>query len=253
MTAPIRRSDPGRTRDAYTGPQIHCTRWRDQQELDHLHVAVVGGGAALARVVPPVVARARRVTVFHHDPVWILPIPPLPGARLLLGRLPADFLGSLPAHSAPSLPEAPSGSANHTAASAPSHPVGAGTAPRPSPLTVESSVRQGLSPRKPARRPILVAVGDSGLDLLRWCGRQALRQAAAVNLRAQVGDSWERRQLTPDRPAAVRVHSRYYRALRQPNCRLISWPIARLAPLGIRTVDGVEHQVDCIIYAEDAS
>lgn len=29
------------------------------------------------------------------------------------------------------------------------------------------------------------------------------------------------------------------------------WPIARPAPLGIRTVDGVEHRVDCIIYAED--
>ncbi|WP_405133310.1 hypothetical protein [Nocardia sp. NBC_01388] len=47
--------------------------------------------------------------------------------------------------------------------------------------------------------------------------------------------------------AGVRLHNHYYRALRQPNCLLITWP----APLGIRTVDGAEHRVDCIIYAED--
>ncbi|MGW3545018.1 hypothetical protein ACWDNI_31365 [Nocardia niigatensis] len=191
MTAPIRRNDPGSARGAYTGPQIRCTRWRDQHELDRLHVAVIGGGTALARVVPPVVAQARRVTVFQHDPIWILPTPPMPGAGILLRQLPADALGRLP--------------------------------------------------------------GDSGVNVLRWCERQVLRRVAAANLRAHIGDSWERRQLTPDRPAAVRVHSHYYRALRQPNCRIVSWPIARLAPLGIRTVDGVEHRVDCIIYAEDAS
>ncbi|MEU1210423.1 hypothetical protein [Nocardia sp. NPDC005825] len=179
MTAPI-RDGSGRARAPYTGPTLHCAHWRDQRELDGLHVAVVGGGPALARVVPPVVARARRVTVFQRDPLWILPAPPLPGLPALLRLAPADLLAALP-------------------------------------------------------------------------GQAVLRRVAAANLRVQIGDSWQRRQLTPDKPAGVRVHSRYYRALRQPHCTLISWPIARPAPLGIRTVDGVEHRVDCIIYAEDAS
>ncbi|MFE3757189.1 hypothetical protein ACFXO9_23020 [Nocardia tengchongensis] len=217
MSAPIQG---GRAPDAYNGPVIHCTHWRDQYELDRLHVAVIGGGAALATVVPPVAAQARRVTVFQHDPVWILPTPPVPGLRLVLGRMPADTLGTLPAGSAPPLPGDPFAPTTGTAS------------------------RSAAGPGAPVR---------FGLDVLRWCGQQTLRRVAAANLRAQVGDSWVRRQLTPDQRAAVRVHGRYYRALRQPNCRLISWPIARLAPLGIRTVDGVEHRVDCIIYAEDAS
>ncbi|MGW4354288.1 hypothetical protein ACWELJ_19600, partial [Nocardia sp. NPDC004582] len=104
MSSPIRGGAAGRAPDAYRGPTIHCAHWRDQYELDRLHVAVIGGGAALAKVVPPVAARARRVTVFQHDPVWILPTPPVPGIRLALDRLPADALGTLPAHSAPPLP-----------------------------------------------------------------------------------------------------------------------------------------------------
>ncbi|MEC3913026.1 hypothetical protein [Nocardia sp. CDC160] len=208
MTSPQRRGDARRVRETYTGPIVRCVHWRDQHDLDRLHVAVIGGGTALARVVPPVVDQARRVTVFQHDPIWILPTPPLPGARMLLRQLP----------NAPALPVIP-----------------------------------------PRFRPDSTAVGDSpagrepegGARIPRRMAEEVLRRVAAANLRLQVGDSWLRRQLTPDRAAAVRVHGRYYRALGRDNCTLVSWPIARLAPLGIRTVDGVEHRVDCIIYAED--
>jgi cation diffusion facilitator CzcD-associated flavoprotein CzcO len=43
--------------------------------------------------------------------------------------------------------------------------------------------------------------------------------------------------------------SEYYPALQASNCKLISWPIATLAPNGNRTADGVEHEVDCIVFA----
>ncbi|GAB0102195.1 hypothetical protein JMUB6875_11620 [Nocardia sp. JMUB6875] len=236
MTAPIRRGGEGRARDGYAGPQIHCTHWRDQRELDRLHVAVIGGGTALARVVPPVVAQARRVTVFQHDPIWILPTPPIPGARALLRQLPSGLLGTLRAHTAASLPGAldaagVSAPPRDGAASAPGRPTGSGA---------------------PAAASVMSGLEQVGAGIMRWCGHLVLRRVAEANLRAQVGDSWQRRQLTPDRPADVRVHGRYYRALGRDNCTLISWPIARLAPLGIRTVDGVEHRVDCIIYAEES-
>ncbi|MEU6586466.1 hypothetical protein [Nocardia sp. NPDC046763] len=254
MTAPIRRSDPGRAHDAYSGPQIHCTHWRDQHELDRLHVAVIGSGAALARVVPPIVAQARRVTVFQHDPIWILPTPPVPGAGILLRQLPADALGLLPSDSAPPLPGDPARQEERGAGHRADSTAPAGGAAERGP---KRAAREDGRPHRGSRAVAGAApgpkLGASGPGVLRWCAHQALQRVAAANLRAQVGDSWERRQLTPDRPAAVRVHSRYYRALRQRNCRLISWPIARLVPLGIRTVDGVEHRVDCIIYAEDAS
>lgn len=73
-----------------------------------------------------------------------------------------------------------------------------------------------------------------------------------AHLRAQVKDPWLRRQLTPDfAPGCKRmlVSSDYYPALQRDNCKLIDWPIATLSPVGIRTSDGVEHHLDCIVFA----
>ena len=73
-----------------------------------------------------------------------------------------------------------------------------------------------------------------------------------AHLRRQVKDPWLRRQLTPDfTPGCKRmlVSSDYYPALQQDNCKLIDWPIATISPVGIRTSDGVEHHLDCIVFA----
>jgi cation diffusion facilitator CzcD-associated flavoprotein CzcO len=73
-----------------------------------------------------------------------------------------------------------------------------------------------------------------------------------AHLRRQVKDPWLRRQLTPDfTPGCKRmlVSSEYYPALQRDNCKLIDWPIAAVSPVGIRTSDGVEHHLDCIVFA----
>jgi cation diffusion facilitator CzcD-associated flavoprotein CzcO len=73
-----------------------------------------------------------------------------------------------------------------------------------------------------------------------------------AHLRRQVSDPWLRRQLTPDfTPGCKRmlVSSDYYPALQRDNCKLIDWPIATVSPVGIRTSDGIEHHVDCIVFA----
>ena len=73
-----------------------------------------------------------------------------------------------------------------------------------------------------------------------------------AHLRRQVKDPWLRRQLTPEfTPGCKRmlVSSDYYPALQRDNCKLIDWPIATMSPVGIRTSDGVEHHLDCIVFA----
>ena len=73
-----------------------------------------------------------------------------------------------------------------------------------------------------------------------------------AHLRRQVKDPWLRRQLTPDfTPGCKRmlVSSDYYPALQRDNCKLIDWPIATISPVGIRTSDGIEHHLDCIVFA----
>ncbi|HEY1058288.1 MAG TPA: NAD(P)/FAD-dependent oxidoreductase [Limnobacter sp.] len=71
-------------------------------------------------------------------------------------------------------------------------------------------------------------------------------------LNAQVKDPWLRRQLQPDYTLGCKrilVSNDYYPALQQPNCELITWPIARICEDGIRTAEGIEHQFDCIVFA----
>ncbi|WP_206492075.1 NAD(P)/FAD-dependent oxidoreductase [Rhodococcus sp. KRD162] len=73
-----------------------------------------------------------------------------------------------------------------------------------------------------------------------------------AHLRRQVRDPWLRRQLTPRFRAGCKrllMTSDYYPALQKPNCTLVTWPIATLSPKGIRTVEGVEHQFDAIVFA----
>jgi len=45
------------------------------------------------------------------------------------------------------------------------------------------------------------------------------------------------------------VSSDYYPPLQRDNCKLIDWPIATLSPVGVRTSDGIEHHVDCLVFA----
>lgn len=79
-----------------------------------------------------------------------------------------------------------------------------------------------------------------------------LERLARLYLRAEVRDPWLRRQLTPDFRLGCKrilISNDWYRSLQAENCKLITWPIARLSPDGIRTVEGIEHQFDCIVFA----
>lgn len=77
-----------------------------------------------------------------------------------------------------------------------------------------------------------------------------LRGVARLHLRLGVRDPWTRRQLTPDgrfNTRRPRVDRGYYAALQRPGCTLHSWPVYALVPQGLRSAEGIEHHVDCII------
>ena len=80
----------------------------------------------------------------------------------------------------------------------------------------------------------------------------AIQLIAKAHLRKQIRDPWKRRQLTPDFRAGCKrmlMTNDYYPALEQKNCTLITWPIATISRNGIRTADGIEHALDCIVFA----
>lgn len=80
----------------------------------------------------------------------------------------------------------------------------------------------------------------------------ATERVATSHMRRQVQDPWTRRLLTPDYHAGYRptlVSSEFYPALQRNNSELVAWPIATVSEAGIRTSDGLEHHVDCIVLA----
>ncbi len=77
-------------------------------------------------------------------------------------------------------------------------------------------------------------------------------RASRAFMRSQVRDPEIRRKLTPaygfgcKRPA---VSNRYLRTFNRDNVELVTDPIERITPTGIRTADGVEREIDTLILA----
>jgi cation diffusion facilitator CzcD-associated flavoprotein CzcO len=81
---------------------------------------------------------------------------------------------------------------------------------------------------------------------------RAIEKVARRFLKSQVNDPWLRRQLTPEFKIGckrVLVSNEYYKALQADNTQLITWPIDKLSKKGIRTSEGLEHAVDCVVFA----
>lgn len=84
-----------------------------------------------------------------------------------------------------------------------------------------------------------------------WRRRLAQRYARLC-LRVQVRDKDLRARLTPDyQPFCKRqvISGSYYRAISKPNASLVTVPITAVTPTGIRTADGVHHDLDAIVLA----
>ncbi len=81
--------------------------------------------------------------------------------------------------------------------------------------------------------------------------RTLIARLGTRNLHAEISDPALRAALTPDyTPGCKRAlfSNDYYPALARPNSRVVTDPIAEITPTGIRTADGVLHEVDAIVY-----
>ncbi len=97
--------------------------------------------------------------------------------------------------------------------------------------------------------PALDALAPLMPSTLRW---RIVSATATCNLRRGVPDGWTRRHLQPQRHPTKSSTARsdgYFRALRRPDVELVGWPIADIVPSGIRTADGIQHNVDVIVVA----
>ncbi|MGW0535303.1 flavin-containing monooxygenase [Streptomyces sp. NPDC003032] len=82
--------------------------------------------------------------------------------------------------------------------------------------------------------------------------REEFLRVAGEHLATQVADGRLRDRLTPDYAFGckrVLMSDDYYPALSRDNVELVTEPIARIEPEGIRTTDGRRHDVDVIVHA----
>lgn len=80
---------------------------------------------------------------------------------------------------------------------------------------------------------------------------RAQRLAGSHHRHRFLPDPWMQRQLTPSRHdhRPPLYSDGYYRALGGGQAQLVSWPIARITAIGVRTCDGLEHRVDHLVVA----
>jgi cation diffusion facilitator CzcD-associated flavoprotein CzcO len=79
-----------------------------------------------------------------------------------------------------------------------------------------------------------------------------LQQAACANLEDNVADPALREKLRPDYRAGCKrliISPNFYDAIQRPNARLVTEPIARMEPEGVRTLDGELHRLDVLVLA----
>ncbi len=79
-----------------------------------------------------------------------------------------------------------------------------------------------------------------------------VEELCRTNLETYVSDPELREKLRPDYRAGCKrliMSGSFYSAIQQPNASLVTSPIARLEPSGVRTEDGVLHELDVLVLA----
>ena len=90
-------------------------------------------------------------------------------------------------------------------------------------------------------------VGDADSPIL-----QIMHEMCVAHLESAVADPELREKLRPSYRAACKrlvIADGFYQALQRPNARLVTDPIARVEPAGVRTEDGTLHALDVIVLA----
>jgi cation diffusion facilitator CzcD-associated flavoprotein CzcO len=123
---------------------------------------------------------------------------------------------------------------------------------RPYPALLKRAVRQ--FPGLQALRRRFVFLYTEGLTMTirhpRTLGRLAAARSAQF-MRSQLTDPDLRERAWPDYTFGckrVLFSSRYLPTLQRPNVDLVTSAIERVTPTGILTADGVEHELDCLIW-----
>jgi 4-hydroxyacetophenone monooxygenase len=198
----------------FEGPAFHSAEWRHDVDLAGKRVAVIGTGASAYQFVPEIAPKVAKLKVFQRTPPWGLPVPhyheDVPeGMKWLLEHIPYYDKWYR--------------------------------------FWLFWMTTEGFLPM------VKADVGWSGPSTAVGEANLGLREMAAAALAAQVVDRPDLLpNVVPTYPVggkrAVLDNGVWLGALKRPNVALITEAITRITPKGVVTADGVEHEVDVLIY-----
>jgi 4-hydroxyacetophenone monooxygenase len=201
-------------RDTFEGPAFHSAEWRHDVDLSGKRVAVIGTGASAFQFVPEIAPKVAHMTVFQRTPPWGLPVP----------------------HYHEDVPEGMKWLLEHVSYYDKWYRFWLFW------MTTEGFLPMVKS--DPDWTGGTTAVSAENL---------MLREMAASALAAQVADRPDLLpNVVPTYPVggkrAVLDNGVWLGALKRPNVELVTEKITRITPKGVVTADGVEHEVDVILY-----
>ncbi|MCU1477015.1 MAG: hypothetical protein JWQ64_1708, partial [Subtercola sp.] len=200
--------------DTFEGPAFHTARWRHDVDLTGKRVAVVGTGASAFQVIPSIVDEVSDMTVFQRTPPWMQPTPtyhsPIsPGLRWLFDHVPYYNRWFRFYQFW---------------------------------ISVEG------------RRPVMVVDPEWKHEVSISPMNEEFRQYLLGHLEKTYADRPDLLEkvtphYTPGAKRMMRDNGVYPAALKRDHVHLETTAITEITPTGIRTADGVLHEVDVIVFA----
>ena len=199
---------------SFAGPAFHSAEWRHDVDLTGKRVAVIGTGASAYQFVPEIAPDVAKLTVFQRTPPWGLPVP----------------------HYHEDVPEGMKWTLEHVPYFDKWYRFWLFW------MTTEGFLPMVKSDPTWNGSPDAVSAENA-----------MLREDATASLRAQVADRPDlAAKVIPNYPIggkrSVLDNGVWLAALKRENVSLITDKVARITPKGVVTADGVEHEVDVLIY-----
>lgn len=201
--------------ETFSGPAFHSAQWDHNVSLTGKHVGVIGTGASAHQLVPEIAGRARELTIFMRTPPWLVPTP---GYHAKVSTAERWFCEQVPyfAHW------------------------------RRLWLFLQGVVGQASAEVvDPALPPTEYSVSAANEAM-----RAALTAAAQRQIRGRPDLSGHVMPAYP--PGAKRMcrdDGSWIAMLRRENVHIVRTPVHVITAAGLRTSDGIEHELDALVFA----
>ncbi|KEI44726.1 flavin-containing monooxygenase [Saccharopolyspora rectivirgula] len=223
-------------RDTFEGELVHTGAWPEGLELAGKRVGIIGTGSTGQQVITAVAPEVEHLVVFQRTPQYAVPVGDGPVSEEEVARVKAnydkiwhDVKNSMVA------------------------------------FGFEESTTPAMSVSEEERQRVFQWAWDTGGGFRFMFGTFSdiatdpeANEAAATFIRSKIAEIVEdpetARKLTPTEPYARRplCSKGYYETFNRDNVSLVDIkenPIAEITPKGVRTEDGVEHELDVLIFA----